>query len=244
MKVLSWNILANEFIAQKYYTMIPSEILFNRQQRQDNILATLLAIDADIMLLQEVMQSEYNLLTTHYDKTHHIIRGKYITWQNKRGYSGNVTLLRKQMFSFTAEQTNYAFGLSVKCYHLKIPFLILNVHLDDVSADKRISALLQMETDIKQNANVILGGDFNEDYQKNKKLYTFIKSAVGLKIYNHRPTYYIGKELCIDNIAIKGLKEMKNIALNRFGGDIIQQISNYGSDHLPVLVGGNPPNPR
>ena len=106
MKVLSWNILANEFIAQKYYTMIPSEILFNRQQRQDNILATLLAIDADIMLLQEVMQSEYNLLTTHYDKTHHIIRGKYITWQNKRGYSGNVTLLRKQMFSFTAEQTN------------------------------------------------------------------------------------------------------------------------------------------
>jgi mRNA deadenylase 3'-5' endonuclease subunit Ccr4 len=54
MKILSWNILADEFIKKRYYPMIPSEVLLNRKQRQIQIISTLVHADMDVMLLQEV----------------------------------------------------------------------------------------------------------------------------------------------------------------------------------------------
>ena len=105
MKILSWNILANEFIKQSYYDMIPSQILFNRQKRQERIIETLKEANADIMLLQEVMQSEYNKLEDEFQKTYHLLKGKHIHWQNKRSYSGNVILLRKSMSEARVEAT-------------------------------------------------------------------------------------------------------------------------------------------
>jgi hypothetical protein len=242
MKILSWNILANEFIKKRYYPMIPPDILINRKNRQNQIIITLRQTNADVMLLQEVMQSEYNLLVHYFGKTHHIIRGKYISWQNKRSSSGNVTLLRKQSFGLPANfLINLKFGLIVQCY-LKSgsstqPIIIINVHLDDISHANRIDEIKELEPNINSIPNVILGGDFNEIYKADSTLYKSIKS-MGLKIFNNKPSYYVERPMCIDNIMLKGpiAKNKSSVILNVAGTDIVSQYLTYGSDHLPVVV--------
>jgi len=241
MKILSWNILANEFIQERYYPMIPSQLLFNRQKRQERIIATLKQADADIILLQEVMQSEYNLLNSEFHTTYHLIRGKYIHWQkNKRNYSGNVILIRKNMFSPVHYSIDLDVGLAIQC-HLKEkkenPILIMNVHLDDVFQSKRLEQIKKLEPLLINNKHIILGGDFNEHYTSKSRLYSLIKDYY-LTSYNNEPTYYIEKKLCIDHIMLKGFETHRKNGkvINDYGHDIIQQFSNYGSDHLPVVL--------
>ena len=74
MKILSWNILAHEFIKKRYYPMIPTEVLMNRKERIKQIITTLVHADMDVMLLQEVMQSEYNALVKVFQKTQCLVR--------------------------------------------------------------------------------------------------------------------------------------------------------------------------
>ena len=62
MKIMSWNILAAEWIKKSYYPTIDKKILFNRRARFTRILKTIKEENADIILLQEVMQLEYNSL--------------------------------------------------------------------------------------------------------------------------------------------------------------------------------------
>ena len=240
MKIISWNILANEFINKRYYPMIPANILLNRANRQNQIIITLRENDADIMLLQEVMQAEYNLLVHYFGKTHHLIRGKYITWQNKRSYSGNVTLLRKTFFHpASIFLVNLDFGLAVQCATKSgSPLLILNIHLDDVAHTKRMIQLTELELTIFSQPNVILGGDFNEHYNpaSPSELYEKMKS-LGFKIGNRHPTYAIERPMCIDNILLKGILA-KNIKLitKKDEKDVVAQYLTYGSDHLPVIL--------
>jgi len=68
MKIISWNILADEFIDSDY-SMIPSELLDDvlRYEKIKNRI-----IDADVILLQEVMGT-FTEFTEH-----HIIPGKNI----------------------------------------------------------------------------------------------------------------------------------------------------------------------
>jgi endonuclease/exonuclease/phosphatase family metal-dependent hydrolase len=235
MNIISWNILANEFISKKYYPMIPPEILFDRKHRQECIIKTLKRAAADVMLLQEVMQAEYNILANEFQREYHLIKGKYIRWQNIKGYSGNVILLRRDMFSLD-EITQLKFGLYVKCKFKKIPLTIANVHLDDVSENKRIKAIETILPDISiSRAISIIGGDFNEEYKKSNPspLYKLFKDYT---ITNTKPSYYIEKKECIDNIIVKGLTIKQQQVLNEYGNDVIQHFYNYGSDHLPVIV--------
>ncbi len=244
MKILSWNILANEFIQERYYTMIPSQLLFNRQKRQERIIETLKQTEADLMLLQEVMQSEYNLLHSEFNKTYHLIRGKYIQWQkNKRNYSGNVILLRKNMFSPAKNSIDLGFGLAIQCHFLnnnEIPLLILNVHLDDLTQKNRLQQIKELEPLLlsQYHAKIILGGDFNEHYTPAARLYKTLSTNYHLTTYNREPTYYIEKKMCIDHILLKGFakKKIDSKVINDFGDDVVQQFTNYGSDHLPVML--------
>ena len=240
MKILSWNILANEFIKERYYPMIPEDILFNRQKRQERIMVTLKQADADVILLQEVMQSEYNLLHNVFHTTYHLTKGKYIQWlKNKRSYSGNVILLRKSMFSPVEHSIDLDFGLAIQCHlkHSEIPILLMNVHLDDVSAKKRLQQIKEIEPLLVSNRHIILGGDFNEHYTSKARLYSLIKDYF-LTSYNDQPTYYIERKLSIDHIMLKGFETHKKTCkvINQFGNAILDQFTHYGSDHLPVLV--------
>ena len=244
MKILTWNILANEFILSRYYPMIPKDILYDRKNRQIQIINILKNIDADVMILQEVMQSEYNLLDENFKGAYCLIRGKYIIWQNKRSYSGNVILIRKSMFAINKNSdhiTDLDFGVVIKCYlkgNAKQSITIINVHLDDINVNKRIKQIKEIEPILHDNDNIILAGDFNENYIKTSKVYNMIKSS-NLNIYNNDPTYFIDKKECIDNIMLKGFSSFKNIkksAIDTCKNNILDQFINYGSDHLPVVV--------
>lgn len=121
MKVVSWNILANEFIKKADYPMIKGKMLFNRKGRLTQITRILKNVNADVMLLQEVMQAEYNSLLETFEKEYYIIKGNNINWYNKKSYSGNVTFLRKNVFSLSENNDmikDLEFGLYVKCYFL------------------------------------------------------------------------------------------------------------------------------
>ena len=71
MKVVSWNILANEFIKKADYPMIKGKMLFNRKGRLTQITSILQNINADVMLLQEVMRAEYNFLSEIFKKEYY-----------------------------------------------------------------------------------------------------------------------------------------------------------------------------
>lgn len=123
MKIISWNILANEFIKKADYPMIKGKILFNRKRRLMQIIAILTNANADVMLLQEVMQAEYNSLSETFEKEYYIIKGNTINWYNNKSYSGNVSFLRKSVFSLLANNDkgmikDLEFGLYIKCYFL------------------------------------------------------------------------------------------------------------------------------
>ena len=60
MKIISWNILANEFIKKADYPMIKGKMLFNRKGRLTQITSILQNVNADVMLLQEVMEDQFN----------------------------------------------------------------------------------------------------------------------------------------------------------------------------------------
>ncbi len=239
MKILSWNILANEFISPRYYPMIPAKVLSNRPQRQDHIIETLKQADADIVLLQEVMQSEYNRLADQFANTYHVVKGNYIRWQNKRSYSGNVILLRKSMFARPRESLDLACGLAVQVHlkHSELSLLILNLHLDDVAQKTRLQQLKDLEGLFLNHKHIILGGDLNEHYTKTARLYAALQSYY-LTVFNEEPTYYINSPMCLDHILLKGFETHRKTCkvLNRFQNNVVAQFTHYGSDHLPVLV--------
>ena len=239
--------MADEFISKRYYPMIPSDLLFKRARRLERILTLLAAEDPDVMLLQEVMLSEYNAIEKQFARTHHLIKSKNIIWQGIRSHTYNVVLLRKNMFSIKgAREENFDFGLVVSCF-LKygptsyIPITICNVHLDDLSKVKRLKQLEEIEPYLLEVNNVILGGDFNENYStssNSNNIYNNVKSY-GLTIMNRDLTYFIGRKMCIDNIMLKGhaSKERPRVrVINDYDNDILQHFINYGSDHLPVIV--------
>lgn len=302
MKIVSWNILANEFIKKKDYPMITEKTLFNRKERLTHILRLLECIDADIMLLQEVMTPEYKALSATFGKNYLVLQGNHIHWYGKKTSSGNVTLLRKKMFAFLPNMPHLAFGLHVRCHllvaisdkkknqieedmctqvckkntntsisrtstsrtsistkkhhRLKLPITldIFNVHLDDVSTTKRQEEIQSLMPHFRtRNSKVILGGDFNQNYQSTSKLYKQLVT-LGFKSYINDPTYRIEKNLCIDHIMTKGFDKKNNnnnnktrkisllknkkegCVVNDFGDDILKQFEEYGSDHLPIIV--------
>ena len=56
MKILTWNILASEWIKQSYYPKVDKSVVFNRKSRFAQICKILNEYDADIIMLQEVMK--------------------------------------------------------------------------------------------------------------------------------------------------------------------------------------------
>jgi endonuclease/exonuclease/phosphatase family metal-dependent hydrolase len=239
MKLLSWNILANEFIAKRYYPMLPADLIFKRSLRIQRIMELLVEEDADVILLQEVMLSEFNALEQQFGRHYNLVKSKPIVWQGIKSHSYNVILLRKNLFLLRGNRVDFFdFGVMITC-GLKyatsyVPILICNVHLDDLSKAVRLKQL--EELNLQEGNNVILGGDFNENYSKTSPLYNRAKSF-GLKVMNDEPTYYIGRKICIDNIMLKGSsKNVKVKVVNEFNNDVLQHFIHYGSDHLPVVV--------
>jgi mRNA deadenylase 3'-5' endonuclease subunit Ccr4 len=263
MKIISWNILANEFINQSDYPMIKNKILFNRNERLKNIMQMLLKVNADVMLLQEVMEKEFKALTQLFKSKYTIVRGKNINWYNKPSASCNITLLRKTQFK-VLKAYDLQFGIYLTALSNANEVIeIINVHLNDESHLKRISQIKSIEEVLYKSNKVILGGDFNQVYKVSSQLYKMIANA-GLIPTIHEPTYYIEKKMCIDNLMLKGFqldnrcsikknelnccnrpinKTKKNApkkngscVINKYKNQVENQFNAYGSDHLLIIA--------
>ena len=103
MKVLSWNILAQEWIKKSYYKGVDEKILFNRKKRFSTIKKHILEEKADIILLQEVMPYEYKHLVKLLKETHHASPLLPISWNGVYGQSGNVTFIGRNSSSVITE---------------------------------------------------------------------------------------------------------------------------------------------
>ena len=160
MKILSWNILAEEWIKSSYYTKINKHILFNRFARFQQILSILKNSNADIILLQEVMPSEYEMLKYHFHINYIISPLALIQWKNQdenedvnKGTSGNMTLLSRNQKQFQ-DIKHYAFdfGLYIELEEIGI----CNIHLDDLSKQKRIIQIKMLEEEILYRKNKVI----------------------------------------------------------------------------------------
>lgn len=237
LTVLSWNILAHEWITTYYYKIFDPTLL-NRNFRFNIIGNKLINYDSDIILLQEVMVKEYKALKKLLAHVYHISPLNPITWQYRpeKGKSvpesGNVTLLKKSMFSAKhIEHYGLTFGICTKCIYKHAILSIFNIHLDDLSPKKRFLQLDSIKEHLTKNS--IIAGDFNQVYRKGSQLYT----RKGFKIYNvHCPTYYIERKMNIDNIMYSGLVAVRHEYCEYYPRTIAEKFQMYASDHLPVLA--------
>ena len=243
MKILSWNILAEEWIKSSYYTKINKHILFNRFARFQRILIILQNTKADIILLQEVMPSEYEMLKYHFNNNYIISPLALIQWKDedknedgKKGTSGNMTLLSRNQKQFKdnfqdIKHHTFDFGLYTELKEIGI----CNIHLDDLSEQKRIIQIKMLEEKILyRKETVILGGDFNEEYQENSYIYNVNEFIVHNKDF---PTYYIDKKMNIDNIMTRGVfEEDTEKQYFKYPSSMQEGMLEYGSDHLPIIV--------
>ena len=226
MNIITWNILANEFIKPSYYPKIKSSSLFDRQYRIERICLFLLREEHDIILLQEVMLPEYKLLTDIFK--HDFIISKLVPVWNK---SGNVTFLRKHKFS-KIKHYPLQFGVYTQCKYNNNNLGIVNLHLDDVSVVKRRSQMAEVCGLLSDDNKSIICGDFNHKYKKNSAFY----SQPGFTAHNKtNVTYYISEKMNIDNILSKGFKNVPALCEPYTVSDETT-FNIYGSDHLPVWV--------
>ena len=238
LKILSWNILASEWIEPTYFPTVRRDILYNRANRFKQIIKILKKYNPDIILLQEVMNLERGYLIKKFYKKYHISFVNPIKWSygNTNSESGNVTLLRKNNNRFkNIIHVPLSFGIHTTCLYKDIPLTVINIHLDDVSLKKRVSQLKTLNP--LKNHHYIVAGDFNQDYNnknKNKKLYKIFNKFL---IHNRRcPTYYINKnkKMNIDNILSRGFKTSENSECSNYPITIEEGLLQYGSDHLPI----------
>jgi len=238
MKVLSWNILANEYIKKKYYPDVKEELL-NREDRFKIISDNLEIISADIILLQEVMTEEHNKLKEIFDDKYYISPLIPILWKGyKPGESGNVTMLKRTRINNikykALDSMNY-----IKCRYKNKKLYIINIHLDDSSDVRRLEQVENIIKKVKKSDKVVIGGDCNEEYKKSSGIYkVFEENNFNISITDF--TYFIEKQMKIDNIFYKGFKlkesRVNNICGKRSVKNINCQLENYGSDHFPILV--------
>lgn len=243
MKIMSWNILASEWIKKAYYPKVDKKILFNRSARFAKILEIIVKADVDIILLQEVMLLEHTSLKKHLQKKYYVsplvpIQWKYMTEGNKPSESGNTTFIRRSLVAEQIKHYPLEFGIQTEIAGLSI----FNIHLDDLTVQTRNKQIKSIETQLYATPQTIIGGDFNQSYRKNSYIYHLPEFTV----HNIEcPTYYIEQKLNIDNIMTRGMfnekekkkkKEKENNKCIAYPSKMEEGIETYGSDHLPVLI--------
>jgi mRNA deadenylase 3'-5' endonuclease subunit Ccr4 len=235
MIILTWNILASEWIKKSYYPGIKESVLFDYNARFSKICKKIQTINPDIILLQEVMPREYDKLVSMLKDEYFISELKTITWQyNKNSKSGNVTFLRRSIFSY-----NYIinipleYGIYTQCVCNKLNFDIFNIHLDDQSSRERYKQCDEIHSIArKRNCINIIGGDFNHQYKSNSRMY----KVPGFTTHNVCPSYYIERKMNIDNILTRGLKKITGGTCPLYPTNIEDGFKDYGSDHLPIIT--------
>lgn len=102
MKILSWNILANEWITKKNYKETEARDLFNRRERFKHISIIIENNNPDIILLQEVMKHEYESLIKWLTHDFYISPLYPTNWEGEYGESGTLSLFKKIIYKYNS----------------------------------------------------------------------------------------------------------------------------------------------
>ena len=238
MKVLSWNILAQEWIKKSHYKGLDEKILFNRKKRFSTIKKHILEEKPDIILLQEVMPYEYKHLVKLLKETHHASPLLPISWNGVYGQSGNATFIGRNLLKTKSLACDIMHkNINDFCLYTIInkDFAIFNIHLDDISHQTRLKQIKELTLYERLHKQTIIGGDFNQDFRINSRLYNITSS--NYKISNKEfITYFNESAINIDNILVKGLSFDKNTKLSYIPEDKTQFFLYYGSDHRPIIA--------
>jgi endonuclease/exonuclease/phosphatase family metal-dependent hydrolase len=241
MKILSWNVLASEWIKKSYYPTVKENILFDRRSRLKRIMERIIYENPDIILLQEVMSLEYKTFMKYLNNKYHLSFLNTIDWsdkdnkkEEKPSESGNVTLLKKTIFKriIQHKKLDLNTGLYTSTLYKNKQIHIYNIHLNDLHGQTRNKQINSIRPLIAEQKYCIIAGDFNQEYKRNSKLYTIDDMTV----HNMCPTYYIEKNMNIDNILTKGLKKQEDPMCNHVPIKVENGFKMYGSDHIPVTV--------
>lgn len=240
-KIISWNILAVEFVEKNDYLEFDLDFINNRDVRIKKIIKKLRHENTDIILLQEVMIYEFNYLKNHLTNYYFSELCK-IDWNNYENNteSGNVIMFKKSQFSHDfvsncLKYNNSTFGLYVMLYtkNTKDVLHIFNVHLDDQFYQTRKNQINSIKPLFSRLKYCILGGDFNEEYKQQSKLYT-IKDFIAT---NNNITYFIEDYMNIDNILTKGFLHIKhNVSYDYTNTPKQKLFYLFGSDHIPIVI--------
>jgi len=238
MKILTWNILAAEWIKKSYYPNVKEKILFDRKSRLKRIMKRIVEENPDILLLQEVMALEHKTFITKLQDDYYISLLSPVNWAKKESKteeitseSGNVTFLKKTVFSSIHHATlPMDFGLYSTAVYKNKRIHIFNIHLNDLSSQKRNKQMNLLRPFLESQKYCIIAGDFNQEYKPSSKLYTI----PGFTAHNLCPTYYVEKTMNIDNILTKGFTSMKEEKCNFIPLNVESGLKLYGSDHLPI----------
>lgn len=243
IKVLSWNILASEFIKKSYYPTLNFNLLNDRNKRIKIIIDNLMKEDPDIILLQEVMVKEYYYLKKYLKKNYYFSVLTNVNWNgNEKTESGNITLYKKKHFYKKNNTNNLLYNNKIYGSYIIIQLLndknnkllhLFNVHLDDLSWQTRLKQINTIRPQLEKNKYCILGGDLNQKYNKNSQIYNISNFTVS-NIKNM--TYYIENNMNIDNILLKNIIFVKNNMVDELNFSKKELFEKYGSDHLPVII--------
>ena len=264
LRVLTWNILADEFIEKEDYLYFDFNLLKNRQKRIETITSHIIHQNCDIILLQEVMLLELAYLQELLSTDFYFSDLFPIQWDSyNHSESGNIVLFHKKYFINSFQNVpliykNAIFGCQVTLTlsFNNQPLHVFNIHLNDEYFLIRKDQLESIHHLLYEHNYVILGGDFNQNYWANQSLYNLNNF---LLLNDKQITYYVDNEnLNIDQILTKGfhfIQQLPNYILhNKIDNTNDANDANdatdatdatdannyfinlYGSDHFPVGV--------
>ena len=229
MKITSFNILADTFIdfdnPQKYYPNIDKKLLQMRN-RFDKLIKY---IHGDIILLQEVTPWIRRRLYITFNEKYNIL--KLSEHKSKTESSGNLTLIKKNIFNKINHKTIYlnnnAFGVTTVDDDIDI----YNIHLNDVSKKIRTKELKFIKSTFNKN-KIIIGGDFNSD---DSNLHNILnKFEFNIK----KKSTYLCEKPMIDYIYSYGFDNSNGYIDNTITGKncYTDTLKKYGSDHHPIYL--------
>jgi mRNA deadenylase 3'-5' endonuclease subunit Ccr4 len=173
-RVLSWNILAQQYLKVEEYKHLEEkekDFLLIWPNRLKVILDILHKTKADIIFLQEVTLAtfveDFTPLFTNFNYIVHINN------KHRRNTMGNAILFRKDMFTLIESHSR------TKALHAKLSFsqskdninaviCLSNVHLTArirAGESARMKEIVSATSIWLEEDNVIIGGDFNEEFQ-------------------------------------------------------------------------------
>jgi endonuclease/exonuclease/phosphatase family metal-dependent hydrolase len=137
-----------------------------------------------------------------------------------------MTLIKKAVFKKYVEYP-LEYGLYVKADSVSI----FNLHLDDISSVKRRKQISDLRPFLEKEPYVVIGGDFNQEYKKGAKIY----DIPNFTVHNDCNTYFVEKNMNIDNILTKGFASSIERCLY-LPQSVEEGLRIYGSDHIPVTT--------